>query len=293
MRKVGQLADARRAGLFGDFLTSVSIENQVRETGDGNFAIWICRERQVVEAGTHFKSFCEASQEAKYLKGQRQTKADQRARLTLEQTHQRRKRKIEAAEKSSGNSVGLATSFVLILTVGVAIWTGLGLTDGSEARMAPLKISTVVGTAMPEIAAGQVWRLLSPVFLHFDFMHIGFNLMAFVFLGQMIEKRSGTLVLMALFLLSGVGSNVAQYFVSGPQFGGLSGVAYALFGYVWMKSRLDPFSGYFLADQTVTFALVWLAVCFTGLLGPIANTAHVVGLAVGLVWGVAAAKIRR
>jgi GlpG protein len=31
--------------------------------------------------------------------------------------------------------------------------------------------------------------------------------------------------------------------------------------------------------------IAWLVACFTGLLGPIANTAHLSGLAMGMAWG--------
>jgi len=35
--------------------------------------------------------------------------------------------------------------------------------------------------------------------------------------------------------------------------------------------------------------LIWLVVCYTGMVGPVANTCHVVGLLVGMAWGGAAA----
>ena len=200
---------------------------------------------------------------------------------------------IAAETAQKGGSVGPFTALILLVTVAVAIWTSLNLADNSAIRMGPFLISEFIRPTLPEILEGQVWRLITPVFLHYGFLHLGFNLMAFIFLGQMIEKRSGTFWLIALFLISGVFSNLAQYFVSGPGFGGLSGVDYALFGYVWMKSKYDPFSGFFISDQTVVFALVWLVVCFTGMMGPIANIAHLGGLLVGVVWGFMSARIFR
>jgi GlpG protein len=69
-------------------------------------------------------------------------------------------------------------------------------------------------------------------------------------------------------------------------FGGLSGVGYALFGYLWMKGMYEPEQGMILHPNTINTMLIWLVLCMTGLLGPIANAAHVVGLAVGIVFGV-------
>ena len=65
----------------------------------------------------------------------------------------------------------------------------------------------------------------------------------------------------------------------------MSGVVYGLAGYVWMRGKYDRASGVGLDPQSVTILLVWLVVCYTGVVGPVANTAHLVGLIVGMVWG--------
>jgi GlpG protein len=65
----------------------------------------------------------------------------------------------------------------------------------------------------------------------------------------------------------------------------MSGVVYGLFGYVWMRGHFDSASGYFLSRQDVIWMMLWLLVCCTGVIGPVANTAHAVGLLVGAGWG--------
>ena len=71
---------------------------------------------------------------------------------------------------------------------------------------------------------------------------------------------------------------------------GVVSVVYGLLGFIWMRTRLDPKSGYFIHKQTVTFMLVWLFLCLTGLVGNIANTAHFVGIGTGMLYGIIAAK---
>jgi GlpG protein len=140
---------------------------------------------------------------------------------------------------------------------------------------------------LPEVFHhGEFWRLLTPVFLHFGVLHLVFNMMWFYQLGGMIEARQSSLRLVLLVVVTGIFSNLAQYLVTkDPQFGGMSGVVYALAGYVWMRGKHDRASGLFLNEQSVTILLVWLAVCFTGFLGPVANYAHLGGLVSGMAIG--------
>lgn len=139
---------------------------------------------------------------------------------------------------------------------------------------------------LPEgVAAGQWWRLLSPVFLHFSLLHIIFNMLWLYLFGTMIEYRESRWVVLLLLVSVGVGSNVAQLMMDGPNFGGMSGVLYGLLGYLWVRSRREPELGYELDKGLVVMMLAWLVICFTGLLGPVANTAHVSGLILGMLWG--------
>jgi len=106
-------------------------------------------------------------------------------------------------------------------------------------------------------------------------------------LGSMIEARQGTLQLAMLVLVLAAASNFGQYYVSGPIFGGISGVVYGLLGYIWIRGRFDPGSGLFLHPTTVNMMLIWFVLCYTNLLGlvAVANTAHAVGLVGGMLWG--------
>lgn len=135
-----------------------------------------------------------------------------------------------------------------------------------------------------EIIHGQIWRLITPIFIHLSILHILFNMLWFKDLGYLIEHKFGKNTLLALMLVSGAISNFLQYCVSGPQFGGMSGVLYAMLGYIWVYKNLDPDFEYSLPARDITIMIGWLFLCLTGFLGPIANTAHAGGLFVGMLY---------
>ncbi|MGO4005068.1 rhomboid family intramembrane serine protease [Pseudomonas fluorescens] len=141
------------------------------------------------------------------------------------------------------------------------------------------------------LAAGQWWRLVTPMLIHFGFLHIAMNGMWYWELGRRIEARQGGINLLGLTLLFSLVSNYAQYYYGGPGlFGGLSGVLYGLLGHCWIYQWLAPNPAYRLPRGVLVMMLVWLALCMSGLMsmigfGEIANAAHVGGLLVGCFSG--------
>ena len=122
-------------------------------------------------------------------------------------------------------------------------------------------------------------------------------------LGSQLELRYGPRRLAVLVVLIAAVSNFCQYCFStvelrglvpvvtqsSPYFGGMSGVVFGLFGFVWMKAVYEPGSGLYVSPANIFLMIVWLILCMTGKVGPIANTAHLVGLAVGMLAGYASA----
>ncbi|GAB5442368.1 MAG: hypothetical protein Fues2KO_27170 [Fuerstiella sp.] len=135
------------------------------------------------------------------------------------------------------------------------------------------------------VRSGEVWRPITPFFIHLNVIHILMNLMALRALGMGIEYLRGTPKFLLLCLLVAIPSHLIQLFWDGPAFGGASGVLFGLIGYAWMKGKTTPQDGIGLSQRTVTFCLFWLILCISGALGPIANAAHIGGLLAGMVIG--------
>ncbi|WP_075187407.1 rhomboid family intramembrane serine protease [Teredinibacter haidensis] len=138
-------------------------------------------------------------------------------------------------------------------------------------------------------AKGEIWRILSPTFLHFDLLHILFNGLWIWELGRRIEVFAGKRSYLTIFLVTAVGANYVQFYMaSGNLFGGLSGVVYAFLGYllVWGWFHSSPLVK--MPSGVYIFMLSWLALGFLGIIdqfisGQVANGAHLGGLILGIV----------
>lgn len=141
------------------------------------------------------------------------------------------------------------------------------------------------------LEAGQFWRMLTPIFLHFGVLHIVFNMLWFWEFGRRIEGRLGSAFFATLVFVLGVGSNTIQsLFSKGAIFGGMSGVIYGLLGFCWLWDRVNPKAHFNLPPGIVGFMLIWLVLCVSGVVsavgfGDIANAAHVSGLINGALLG--------
>jgi GlpG protein len=142
---------------------------------------------------------------------------------------------------------------------------------------------------------GQYWRWVTPVFLHFGWLHIVFNSLWLWELGGRIERVMGHLNMLMLFLVIAVVSNASQYAFGGVGlFGGMSGVVYGLLGFSWVAPVLQP-QWQIQPSRSIMLLMVgWLVACMVGVVevlgfGAIANAAHVGGFlsgaALGVVWG--------
>ncbi len=139
------------------------------------------------------------------------------------------------------------------------------------------------------ITHGEVWRLISPVFVHFTLMnsailHLLFNGVIWLNFAGAIERTEGSKRLAGIFFLSALVSNACAYWAYGPFFGGLSGVVYALVGYLWARSRsLAQYRPLMPMPTFIAFGIFLLA-GYTGWLGPIANAAHLGGVITGVIY---------
>lgn len=147
------------------------------------------------------------------------------------------------------------------------------------------------------LQAGQVWRLWTPIFLHFTILHLVFNSLWLWEFGRRIEVLQGRWRLFELVAVIAVGSNFTQYyFAKNVLFGGMSGVVYGLLAYCWGWSLRRPGQDFGIPKALVYMLIALMVLALSGVFtlfgfGAIANAAHFSGFAIGLVAGLLAASI--
>lgn len=322
MRQIGTLPTEHQASVLTDWLVAEGIEAKYeRETA--GFEIWVKDEDKLERARGELQAYLSNPQDRRY------SEAAQRAadvRRTREERQRRFERNLQQTGPRQARGGGL-TMALIVASIGVAILTNFGVSPtGPSAAMKALAFNAVpaeLGAKLavehgfnPEawalkfasIRSGEFWRLVTPVFIHFGVLHLVFNLIWLYQFGRMIEGRYGSLLLGGLCLVVAIASNFAQVAVPAqyggalpnPQdpnlmiyLGGMSGIVYGLFGFIWVRSLQDPSSGFFLPTSTIVIMVGWLFFCMVsdvgmmsdttdGVRSSVANWAHGVGLVVGM-----------
>jgi len=302
MRLIGHLDNEKDARTFGDFLYVQQIETEFEHEGN-QWAVWVRSDDHIATATKLLEEFRAHPKDAKFQAGSPAAKLREQAKADDEAY---RKRVVPAKKLLPGLSshgFGVVTYSLIAVCVSVFLLSNFGR---DLERISGLFIQSVEveGDSFRwfpgwgAIRSGEVWRLVTPILIHFPtsgilIAHILFNMMWLRDLGSLFEARLGSLYFVVFVLVTGALSNVAQYWwTAHPIFGGMSGVNYALIGYCWVRGRFDPSAGVGLDRQSMIWAMVWFGLCFTGWVGPIANTAHTSGLLLGAAWAFVDSKRR-
>ena len=136
---------------------------------------------------------------------------------------------------------------------------------------------------------GQWWRLLSSTFIHYGFLHLGFNMWCLWSLGNLAERLFGNGRFLLIYILSGLGGSAASlvwhpYVVSAGASGAVFGIAGALAAFLYLaRIHLPERAARDLLTSILIFIGFNLAFGFT--MDGIDNAGHLGGLIVGALLG--------
>ena len=306
MRQIATSRDEAAARKFCDYLLTLHIATRLLPEGEET-GMWVCDEDKIGLARQEYQRFVEQPNDPRYDQAPVVARQLRRKEDLKEKDYRRRTTRLR--DRMDGNAPSAADRPMTIALIVIAVLVTLGSNFGSDKSAITLALSIapfeVVGKqtswfGLKSLSSGEVWRAITPIFLHFNILHLVFNAMMLLSLGGRTEASRGTLRFLALVLVLAVASNLCEYYLQwdvtnnpplsfreSPRFGGLSGVIYGLFGYAWMKMRFAPELGLGLSRETVIIMLGWFVLCLLGLVAGIANVAHASGLILGIVIGAA------
>jgi membrane associated rhomboid family serine protease len=136
-----------------------------------------------------------------------------------------------------------------------------------------------------EIARGQWWRFITPVFIHIGMLHLFFNSYALWIVGPQVEKLYGPARFVILYVLTGVAGVYASYFYHPLTVSaGASGAIFGLFGVLLVfgiryRNSIPPFFKRAVGTGVLPVIVINLIIGFT--IPAIDNSAHIAGLLSG------------
>lgn len=297
MRQIGTLPDAPDARALADYLAGMSIETRLLQSS-GGWELWVCDEDKVPRAREEYQAFLSNPADERFHRAARSGEVPRESPPARPDALVTRR---PGAESRRPLTVLLIAASILVTVLYNAprqrniVYKYLFITK------IHLIGETHIGwdPTLPELRHGELWRVLTPAFIHFSPWHILFNMLWLFLLGSQLELRYGTARFALLVVLVAAPSHLCQFFFPAvaleagrlvvpppmPLSGGMSGVVYGLFGFVWMKAVYEPGCGLYVSPTNIVVMIVWLIVCMTGAIGPVGNTAHLAGLAAGMLSG--------
>ena len=321
MRLIGVTEGQKKVGNFAAWLLTQEIETKVETTDDGKVEVWVKEEDYFKAALGQYEEFLKNPDDPKYAAAVTEANQILREKEKKRREIQKKQMKVPRSSGGMGAPTGPMTKTVMILCLLVAILTNFGDKEQWDQGVfralqflavdqpqslafeeAYLNDRDAIGLRLASLQRGEIWRLVTPMFIHYSIFHFLFNMLWFLQFGRMIEGRYGTVWMVILVVATATLSNFAQgvaperlggsapNFPSGiliSSFGGLSGVVYGLFGFIVVKQFSDPRSGFFLPQLTIVLLLGWMVFCMLPVSESmgyhVANWAHAVGFLSGVV----------
>lgn len=268
MRLVGEFSEKKLASRFCDYLNGQHMDSEVR-AHDAVYEVWVHDNDHLERAKECFAEFLKDPTRSEFHSGSRERQRQERERNRALKRHYR-----QYFPRPSGNQITIA---LMVICIGIYLVTLSSLRNAIFGNL----IISLPGYPATQVWVSQPWRLITPMFLHFSIWHILFNMFWLYDLGTLVETKDGKVFYVLLVIIASLGSGLLQFVVAGPLFGGMSGVVYALFAYIWISSKYNLRSGYYMSNTIVYWMVGWFILCFTGWLGPVANFGHLGGLLVG------------
>ena len=307
MRRIGTIPTESQARVFRSYLLTLGIHADVDQGADRQWAIWVHEEDRLDEGTAELEKFLANPKNDIYQAGAKTGAEIEREKRKDEKDYRRRQVDLRTAWHKWNITVSPITTVLIIISVAATVLQHIPAVQAIYMQWFYMKsyVTGEYGFPYPvhpepysyEIMHGQLWRLITPAFIHasffggFSVLHILFNMYWLRDLGDDVEKVEGPWKYSLHLLLYAVFPSLLEFYLGGPLFGGMSGVVYGLFTYAWLVGYYTNEERYIISTNTVYTMGIWYLLCWTGLLGGIANWAHTGGIVMGAL--LATLRLRR
>lgn len=301
MRRIGIISEEKQARSLADYLLTLQIQTEIKTDNEG-WTIWVQNEDQVAQARKEIADFLQEPNHPRYLQAASIAREQKAREERSEEEYRQRVNRFN--QKLKTNQACPITGLLIGFSILVGLVTNLGQ-QGSQpfTITGPVSSSdpTLYYTLLGQLTTGEIYRLVTPIFVHYSLFHLLFNMIWLAQMGGKIEQAFGSFKFLILVLLVAIVSNLGQYYLGqisfsesgqfqlgtpSPFFGGMSGVVYGLLGFILVKLVFQPELGIGIGINNTILLLVWLVICMMGITGAnVANAAHLVGLLVGALIG--------
>ncbi len=172
-------------------------------------------------------------------------------------------------------------TYVLIF-INILVWFLLTVYSGISGIDYDILLILAGAKVNSRILAGEYWRLITPVFLHGDMIHLLLNSWSLYVAGSITERLYGHSAFAVIYFVSGLCGSIASLFFTPGAGVGASGAIFGLMGALiyFGFTKKDFFRRFF--GHNIIIVLV-LNLVYGFVMPGIDNSAHIGGLAGGFV----------
>ncbi len=140
------------------------------------------------------------------------------------------------------------------------------------------EFSPLMALTMESLQRGEIIRLITNLFFHFDLPHLGYNMVFLIIFGSKCEKIFGSFRFLLIYFISGIFSSLSVIFYpQGSALAGASGAIFGVLGSVLVAQRRDYSHG--IATSLLYGVIFFIIAVTTGFMS------HLLGLMIGFVLG--------
>lgn len=144
------------------------------------------------------------------------------------------KRMMKASKGSFFQRNAYQAVTLLLIAINVAVYAAETFLSGFHFDISS-QVLVEMGAMYPPLvqSAGDLYRFITPMFLHLDLMHLAFNMVALYSVGALLEQVLGKANFIALYFIGGITGNVVSYLAGVYVEGGMAisaGASTSVFG---------------------------------------------------------------